>query len=228
MHLMVYAAYGRAGIYMMQDYCRLLEVSSAEAELRDLATSIGALSTDHPIACVRSQAKDFRHPDALADALLHPRDSAYTVPELYDWLERCGMSFGRWFQQAAYLPHCGTMTKHNLIAYRDDRIGDNQPIAFDRDGWQDYVPLRRPGTVDVREQVPPDCVAVLANRARSYRDLGLPIDTGEERLFDAIDGKCTIGEIARIASEESCGARVRRFFERLWQYDHVVFDLTAR
>jgi hypothetical protein len=166
------------------------------------------------------------------------------------------MSFGRWFQQPAYLPHCGivartphferlaalparlqhtavelirgTMTKHNLIAYRDDRIGDNQPIAFDRDGWQDYVPLRRPGTVDVREQVPPDCVAVLANRARSYRDLGLPIDTGEERLFDAIDGKCTIGEIARIASEESCGARVRRFFERLWQYDHVVFDLTAR
>ena len=26
------------------------------------------------------RAKDFRQPDAIADALLHPRDRAYTVP----------------------------------------------------------------------------------------------------------------------------------------------------
>ncbi|MDX2472452.1 MAG: class I SAM-dependent methyltransferase, partial [Candidatus Krumholzibacteria bacterium] len=83
MHLMVYAAYGRTGIYMMQEYCRLLEVSTAAEELHDLATTVGALPADHPIACVLRQAKDFRHPDALADALLHPQDRAYSVPELY-------------------------------------------------------------------------------------------------------------------------------------------------
>ena len=43
MHLMVYAAYGRAGIYMMQEYCRLLGVGATEEELRDLGTTIGAL-----------------------------------------------------------------------------------------------------------------------------------------------------------------------------------------
>ena len=51
--------------------------------------------------------RDFRNPDALADALLHPLDRAYTVPELYAWLERCGLTFGRWFEQAPYLPQCG-------------------------------------------------------------------------------------------------------------------------
>jgi hypothetical protein len=55
------------------------------------------------------RAKDFRNPDALADALLHPQDRAYTVPQLYAWLERCGLSFGRWFEQAPYLPQCGAM-----------------------------------------------------------------------------------------------------------------------
>jgi len=44
---------------------------------------IGALSGDHPIAGVARQAKDFTYPDALADALLHPQDRAYTVPQLY-------------------------------------------------------------------------------------------------------------------------------------------------
>ena len=41
MHLMVYAAYGRAGIYMMQDYCRLLGLGATEAELHDLGATIG-------------------------------------------------------------------------------------------------------------------------------------------------------------------------------------------
>src|SRR5207245_5715280 len=76
MHLMVYGAYGRAGIYMMREYCRLLGIGAMEAELLDLGTTIGALSSDHPIAGVSRRAKDFRNPDALADALLHPQDRA--------------------------------------------------------------------------------------------------------------------------------------------------------
>jgi 2-polyprenyl-3-methyl-5-hydroxy-6-metoxy-1,4-benzoquinol methylase len=37
MHVMVYAAYGRAGIYMMQEYCRLLGVRAMDKELRTSA-----------------------------------------------------------------------------------------------------------------------------------------------------------------------------------------------
>ena len=37
MHIMVYAPYGRAGVYMMQDYCRLLGIGVTDADLRGLA-----------------------------------------------------------------------------------------------------------------------------------------------------------------------------------------------
>jgi SAM-dependent methyltransferase len=69
LHLMVYATYGRAGIYMMQDYCRLLGVDATDEELQDLGTVIGALSADHPIAGVVRRAKDFRNPDAVQPIL---------------------------------------------------------------------------------------------------------------------------------------------------------------
>ncbi len=40
MHIMVYAPYGRAGVYMMQDYCRLLGIGVRDEELRDLGATI--------------------------------------------------------------------------------------------------------------------------------------------------------------------------------------------
>jgi SAM-dependent methyltransferase len=255
MHLMVYATYGRAGIYMMQEYCRLLGVSATSAELRDLGATVAALPSDHPIAGVARRAKDFTQPDALADALLHPQDRAYTVPQLFAWLEGCGLSFGRWFEQAPYLPQCGavarsphaarlaslpprlqhiavellrgTMSKHSFIAYRDDRVGESQPISFDGDAWRGYVPLRLPWTLCIRERVPPDSVAVLINRAHTYPDLALPIDAAQERLFAAIDGNGSIDQILRMASPVRGEAHACRFFEQLWQYDQIVFDATA-
>ena len=255
MHLMVYAAYGRAGIYMMQEYCRLLGVGATEKELRDLGTTIRALSSDHPIADVSRRAKDFTYPAALADALLHPQDRAYTVPQLYAWLERCGLSFGRWFEQAPYLPQCGaiarmphvarlaalppplqhaavellrgTMTRHNFIAYRDDRLGGSRPITFDGDAWLGYVPLRLPWTLCIRDRAPPGYAAVLINRAHTYPDLALPINADEERIFAAIDGKRPIDEILRKAARAGEDEQARGFIEKLWQYDQIVFDAIA-
>jgi SAM-dependent methyltransferase len=252
MQLMVYAAYGRAGIYMMQDYCRLLAVRATEEELRDLGATIGALSPDHPIAAVARRAKDFRNPDALADAVLHPQDRAYTVPQLYAWLERCGLSFGRWLEQAPYLPQCGaiarmphaarlaslapplqhaaiellrgTMTKHGFIAFRDDRLGESQPITFAGEAWRGWVPLRVPWTLCIRDRVPPGFAAVLINQAHIYPDLALPIDKAQERIFAAIDGKRCIDDILRGNGGDE---QARRFIEQLWQYDQIVLDATS-
>jgi SAM-dependent methyltransferase len=255
MQVMVYATYGRAGIYMMQEYCRLLGVGATETELRDLGATIEGLSSNHPIAGVSRKAKDFTYPAALADALLHPQDRAYTVPEIYAWLERSGLSFGRWVEQAPYLPQCGavahlshaahlaalapplqhaavellrgTMTKHNFIAYRDDRAGDSQPITFDGDAWQGYIPLRLPWTLCTRDRAPPGSVAVLINRAHTYPDLALPIDTVQERIFAAIDGDRTLAEIQRGAARAGDDQQARSFVRKLWEYDQIVFDASS-
>jgi len=220
--------------------------------LRDLSGVIGALSDDHPIADVVRRAKDFRRPNALADALLHPLDRAYTVPQLYAWLERCGLKFGRWYEQAPYLPQCGaiadmphaarllslpppsqhaavellrgTMVCHNFIAYSDDRAGEGQPVAFDGDAWRAYVPLRLPWTLCIRERLPAGAAAVLINRAHTYPDLALPINSEEACIFAAIDGKRTIEEILWSAVGSDGTERARGFIEQLWDYDQIVFD----
>jgi SAM-dependent methyltransferase len=253
MRLMVYARYGRAGIYMMQEYCRLLGISASDNDLRDLGTTIEALPADHPISGVLRRAKDFRRPEAMADALLHPQDRAYTVPELYAWLDRCGLSFGRWIEQAPYLAQCGvvartphaarltllpsrlqhaavelfrgTMVSHDFIAYRNDRSEVSQPINFAGDCWRDYIPIALPRTVCVRERLPPGSVAVLINRSHKFTDLICTVDSFEDRLLGAIDGNRTLAEILKFTAQDGDGnRRALRFFERLWQYDQVVFD----
>ena len=254
MHLMVYAPYGRAGIYMMQEYCRLLGIGATEAELRDLGTTIGALSADHPIAGVSRRAKDFSISRRARRCAAPPSGPCLHGAELYAWLERCGLSFGRWFEQAPYLPQCGaiagmphaarlaslappsqhaavellrgTMTRHNFIAYREDRLGESQPITFDGDAWRGYVPLRLPWTLCIRDRAPPGSAAVLINRAHTYPDLALPIDAAQERIFAAIDGNRSIDEILR-RPRRGGDEPARRFVEQLWEHDQIVFDATS-
>ena len=252
MQIMVYATYGRTGIYMIQAYCRLLGIEATDEELRNLGTALNGLPEDHPLTHLLRKAKDFRHPDALADALLHPQDRAYTVPQVYEWLARCGMAFGRWQEQAPYLPQCGvmakiphaarlktlpeaaqhaavelfrgTMTTHSFIAYRSDRQAESQPIRFTGEEWRKYVPIRVPWSVCVRDRVPAGAAAVLLNRAHRHPDLVLPVRAVQLRLLEEMDGTRTLGQIAAGSNDE---ARSVEFFEQLWRYDQIVFDASA-
>jgi len=247
MHLMVYAPYGRTGIYMLQEFCRRVGVQADDAGLRDLIAALTALPRGHPLETLLREAPDFRQEAALADALLHPQDRAYSVPQLFDFLARGRLAFGRWLMQAPYLPHCGvlakipqadriaqlsmaeqyaavelfrgTMIRHSVVAYRDDSPAAR--VSFDGDVWLDYVPIRVPDTICVQERLPPGAATVLINRTHTYTDIYLPIDAQEKNMFDAIDGERTIGEIV---VEQGQHGKARAFFERLWRYDQVVFD----
>ncbi|MGZ3528528.1 MAG: class I SAM-dependent methyltransferase [Vulcanimicrobiaceae bacterium] len=249
LHLMVYAPYGRAGVYMLQEFCRRIGIRPNEEGITDLAVVLGALPSAHPLRNLLHEAPDFRQPAALADALLHPQDRAYSVPQLFDFLKRGGLSFGRWIKQAPYAARCGalacipqasrmatlrpveqyaaaelfrgTMVRHSVVAYRDDHASDPQALSFSGNDWRAYVPIRMPDTIAVQERLPLGAAAVLINRNHTYTDLYLPINALEKQLFDAIDGELSIGEIARKPEHLDTA---RTLFERLWWYDQVVFD----
>jgi hypothetical protein len=172
---------------------------------------------------VLSQAPDFRHEAALADALLHPQDRAYSVPQLFDFIGKAGLTFGRWVRQAPYSVHCGaiakipqaermarlspaeqcaaielfrgTMARHSVVVYRDDSVCGAQLVSFAGDAWLDYVPMRMSDTICVQDRLPPGAAAVLINQTHTYRDLFLPIGSNEKQLFDAIDGINTIDDM---------------------------------
>ena len=49
MHLMVYAPYGRAGIYTLQEFGRRIGIHANDEEIRDLISALTALPPGHPL-----------------------------------------------------------------------------------------------------------------------------------------------------------------------------------
>ena len=260
MHLMMYAPYGRTGVYMLQEFCRRVGIHATDEDIRDLIAALKALPPGHPLETLLRESPDFRHEAALADALLHPQDRAYSVPQLFDFIKKGGMRFGRWIKQAPYSPRCGviaqipqasrmaelsleeqyaavelfrgTMVRHSVVVYRDDSPVRLPPVSFADEAWLGYVPIRMSDTICVQERLPPGAAAVLINQTHTCRDLFMPIDPTEKCLFDAIDGTCSIGDIAErtlpSSQKKSQLAIARSFFERLWWYDQVVFDASQQ
>ena len=250
-YLMVYAPYGRTGVYMLQEYCRRLGIGTSQKEIDDLVSVIEALPPHHPLVSLLRSARDSLNADALADALLNPRDRSYSVPQLFDFIERNGFKFGRWYWQAPYLPQCGaisatphaphlaalpgreqyaamelwrgTMTCHSAVINRSDLNKGEVRVRFDDDRWQSYVPIRLPWTICIQERLPKGATGVLLNQSHPFHDLIVVIDKQEKRMFDAIDGRRTIAEIVNHARVGGL-PRALAFFENLWRYDQVVFD----
>jgi SAM-dependent methyltransferase len=245
MYLMVYAPYGRTGVYMLQDYCRRLGIGTSPQEMNDLIATLRLLPEHHPLLATQGGSREFWKGDALADALLNPRDRSYSVPQLFEFIESNELKFGRWYWQAAYLPQCGAiattphtarlaalperdryaamelwrglMPNHSVIVYQSE----SENIRFD-DQCLGYVPIRQPWTVCVQDRIPPGAAGVLINQTHVFGDLFLVIDAQRKQVFDAIDGRRSVAEIVEMVDLDSQVAR--SFFEKLWWYDQVVFD----
>jgi SAM-dependent methyltransferase len=235
MHLMVYAPYGRTGIYMLQEFCRRVGIRATDEGIGDLISVLRALPPGHPLETVLRQAPDFQQEAALADALLHPQDRAYSVPQLLDFIQRARLTFGRWVKQAPYSPRCGvvarlpqavrmaelspaeqfaavelfrgTMVRHSVIVHREDSPSPFPSISFAGDAWMSYVPIRMSETICVQERLPAGAAAVLINQNHTYTDLFMPIDATEKQMFDAIDAHRSIGDILETTLPASSGQR---------------------
>ena len=249
MHLMVYAPYGRAGIYLLQDYCRRIGLAPTSTDIRDLSATLPSLPPGHPLWPLLKESPDFRYEAGLADALLHPRDRPYSVPDFLAFVARNGLRFGRWLRQAPYLPQCGapaasphsarlgkldrdeqfaamelfrgTMVRHSAIVYRSDDPPAGVAIDFVGDAWLDYRPIRRPETIFVERRLPPDAIGVLINRRHTDTDVYMPVTAAEKRLWSAVDGRRPIRDLVANAAQIPAA---RRFFDRLYRYDQIVFD----
>lgn len=248
-YLMVYAPYGRAGIYLLQDYCKRLGVGTSVNEINDLASVVEALPPTHPLVMLLRGSRDQLTADALADALLNPRDRSYSVPQVFDLIDNCGLSFGRWYWNAPYDAECGSiaatphkkrlkdlpdreqfasmelwrgsMTNHSFLAFQDEAGTHKNDVFTIKETFGKSVPHRRPTTILIEENIPTDAAGVLLNRSHQFHDLVMPIGENEKQMFDKIDGIKDINAIA-LGEADAC----RPFFEKLWRYDQVVFDFS--
>jgi SAM-dependent methyltransferase len=250
LNLMVYAPYGRDGVYMIQEYCRRLGVGTSPEEIRDLVAVLRQVPDHHPLLATQGGSREFPNADALADAVLNPRDRAYSVSQVFDFLERNGLKLSRWYWQAAYLPQCGAisstphasklaalpereqyiemelwrglMANHSFVTHRDDRKNPGAKITFDDEEYLRYVPIRLPWTICVMEGLPPGFAGALVNQTHVFSDLYVLVNEQEKKIFETIDGRRRVSEI--VESLPGSAPLARAFFEKLWWYDQVVFD----
>jgi SAM-dependent methyltransferase len=251
MYLMLYAPYGRTGVSMLQDYCHRLGVGATPEEIDDLIATLKGLSQYHPLVLMMRGSRDGLDTNNLVDALLNPRDRTYSVPQLYDFVERNDLKFARWYWQAPYLPQCGAIsdtphaprlaalserdqytqmelwrgliTNHDFLVYRNDPKNDVR-ISFEGEQYLRYVPIRRAWTMCAQDQLPPGAAGVLVNQTHLFNDLFFPVNEQEKQVYEAIDGRRNISEIVETVKYSSPLAR--DFFEKLWWYDQVVFNLS--
>ena len=249
-YLMVYAPYGRAGVYMLQEYCRRLGIGTSREEISDLIAVLKALPQFHPLLATQGGAREFPDADGLADAVLNPRDRSYSVPQLLDFIDRNDLVLGRWYLQAAYTPHCGAIAKtphasklaalpereqyiemelwrglmsnHSVLLYRNDVNTDEFKVRFDDERYLRYVPVRMSFTICIQQGIPPGAAGVLVNQTHVFPDMYVIIDALEKQMYDAIDGRRSISEI--VEQVEGAAPLARDFFEKLWWHDQVVFD----
>ena len=201
-----------------------------------------ALPQHHPLVALLRGSRDAANADALADALLNPRDRSYSVPQLFDFIERKDLKFERWYSQAPYLPQCGaiaatphanrlaalaereqyaamelwrgTLASHSVIVSQraTRRAGSKVRLTMRR--WPQYVPVRLPGTLCVQERLPAGAAGVLLSRYHASPDLILSSTRTEKRMFDAIDGRRSIAEIVDRAGGERLLPRARGLFRK--------------
>jgi len=252
MYLMVYAPYGRTGVHMLQEYCRKLGIGTSQQEINNLTEVLKMVPQHHPLLSTVRGSRDSLDADALADALLNPRDRTYSVPQLFDFIERNDLRLASWYWQAPYLAHCGAiattphanrlaalsereqymamelwrglMTNHDFVVYRSDVNTDGLQVRFDDQHYLSYVPIRRPWTMCIQERLPAGTAGVLLNQTHLFDDLILFIDEQEKRMFEAIDGHRSISEIVKKVKGKGAASLAQVFFEKLWWYDQLVFD----
>lgn len=96
MSLMVYALYGRTGVYQIQELMRMVnkDADSRQEEVKRGWDVINALPVTNWYKRGQELLSDhINHGDiGLYDMFLHKQDRAYSIPQLYDYVEKAGMN----------------------------------------------------------------------------------------------------------------------------------------
>lgn len=98
MCLMVYGKYGRRDIYMIRDLVRLVRTDEPDlgARVHGLKSLLRSLPRRHPFFRGQDPTNWYAGLDDddanLFDAFLHEQDRPYSVPEIYEWLNECGLN----------------------------------------------------------------------------------------------------------------------------------------
>ena len=95
MVMMVYAQYGRVGVYRMQELLKKVnkDVPDYETKIKNYKKIYSQLPTTHLLKQFERVITDHKVNDnGIVDELLHCQDRAYTIPQLYEYVQGCKLT----------------------------------------------------------------------------------------------------------------------------------------
>ncbi len=242
MTIMVYARYGRHGIYMLQELARLLGLSINELDAAKVQKLLAMLPDRHPFRLVYARGSTAISLEEVMDMVLNPRDLSYRVPDIRRLVDESGLGFHRWLGNAEYRPELSSLTaaglmpsaqtldpwqraaaaelaygsliKHSFVLTHPERASAEELFAGDR--IADAIPTL---SAHLRiEQSGPNLIATNDAHQVPVRIAAPVADLG--RLLKAADGLQTVGQIVGDAREAGLD-----LYRRLYHADAIQLSL---
>lgn len=116
---MVYARYGRQGIYMLQELAETLGLSVDEISAAKLQKLLAMLPESHPFRMVYPKVGTSISLEEVMDMVLNPRDVSYRVQDVRSLIEGAGLRFHRWLGNATYRPDMTAIGRSGLLGEAD-------------------------------------------------------------------------------------------------------------
>lgn len=248
MGLMVYAPFGRTGVYMLQDALeKLAPLSQSPQERLDVARRV--MRTLPATAWLRQNGNFGDHlsggDSGLYDLLLNPRDRAYTITDFLALLDQAGLETAALMEPARYDPalflpdprlraRLAGLSWQEQAAVAEDLAGNMAThVAYvvrknTKQKKQDpldfqAVPIMReiPGT-ELAKQMTPDNMLPF-----HFGTLVVPVPLPPQTrgILPLIDGERTVGELADILATRGVNAEK---FRHVWRESFTILERLNR
>lgn len=244
MLLMLYGRYARVGVYMLQDAFRRVGLDQSAESVATVRAVLENLPPWHSARFYAENAFDLAADGGVVDTFLHPQDRAYSVDEVFAFLENNQMKFAGWSDNLNYTPHVPDFQRQpiypRLLALPErqqwavtELLGQGRGthifrachagkelfrISFDGLEFLNYIPSRHPGL-----QAGPgdDQMLRIERREQSVQLSGLA-----REYFELSDGTRRIADIIAAAQLHDAVA-ARRFFGMMFELGHMLFTVNG-
>ncbi|MBL4686772.1 MAG: class I SAM-dependent methyltransferase [Nannocystaceae bacterium] len=243
MMIMVYARYGRQGIYMLQELSRMLGLSICETDAAKVQKLLTLLPERHPFRLVYERESRPISLEEVMDMVLNPRDVSYRVADIRTLVDDAGLAFHRWLGNAEYRPEFtslsgagldlapslldpwaraaaaelahGTLLKHRFVLTHPHRASAEDLFAGSRiaDAYPSLSGHIHVEHVGQNLVVTNEAHQVPVKIAAPVQDIG--------PLLKTADGTRTVGDLV-----EAGGSKGHEVFRRLYHADIIQLSLT--
>jgi SAM-dependent methyltransferase len=246
--MMLYAKYGRTGIYMMQEIFRRLELGQDESDVETVKSALRMLPADHFARTYIRTSTDLITDTGIVDTFLHKRDRAYTVEDCLSLVEDCGLDFQGWLNNGLYYPDglihpespvfeklmqlpdqtiwatmelfYGKIFRHIFIACRRDRPKHTYRFDFEGPAFWDYVPVRWISKLNKGDPGNNELPTIERPPMRP-----MPLQGPQIHFFNQINGQNTVRqamERAGISADpKTLEIFTRNFIKSLWRLGFI-------